>query len=794
MNELPFNPNQKTIAFCTVIIAAVCTVLWNKIFFIFPLIILLILFGFWKKYYSKIFGIVLLVFFILSIFYTEIRKPIGDVLMLYNKQNVLLEGKIISLPEKTNCNKIRFDFEAYKLIDKNNTEKEIKAKTKVFLDEKITEKIYRGNNLKLHAFIIIPETFSNPGEFDYGKYLANSHIFTLAFADSLEIINTKSHFYDKFLKYVDKIRENIITKHKKYLNQNKTEILGGIVFGSEAIKPSLELKTNFINSGLYHLLAASGMNVAFIFGIWFFILINLKIPYKITIISGGIIVFFYALMTGLPPSVTRATWMLELALLGKLLNRNSNNNTILFIVCTILLIYNPLLLNDIGFLLSFMVTFGLINYTLPTMQIIKWLPPKISGWFVIPFIAQIFAAPIQMYYFQTFSVYSILANMLVVPFMAIISFCGFISSIFALLPIIGSWICLGLDKLNEPFLTFMIFVAQFFSTLPNNIIRVTKLHFIEIVLYYLLIFLFLYMLKCKFKNIRINIVTGLLAIIILFCFNLKSLANDLTFTFLNVGEADSIFIKTPNDKRILVDTGKNYGKVRNSGGSIIVPFLKVNGINYIDLLILTHPDSDHIGGTVDVLENIMVKKIITNGEKAKNKAFLRLQNYLNTKEETEYKITKAEEISPDEDISIIAFKPPDTNPRSQNDTSIILIFKYKEFDAILMGDNEKNSYDMLKAHLNPTGEIELFKVGHHGSYNSVDEKMAKLVAPSVSVISVGENQYGHPHPKALSCLRGSRIYRTDMDNTVKIKTNGKEFEVYTYDPKTSCWRKDNRKP
>lgn len=302
------------------------------------------------------------------------------------------------------------------------------------------------------------------------------------------------------------------------------------------------------------------------------------------------------------------------------------------------------------------------------------------------------------------------------------------------------------------------------------------------------------MIKCNFKNIKANICAILIAGILLLSSVSKGFTGDLTFTFLNVGEADSIFIQTPNNKNILVDTGKNYGRIRNTGNSIIIPFLRVSGINCIDLLVLTHPDSDHIGGTVDVLENIEVKKLITNGEKAQNKAFLRLQEYLTSTGIKEYPISESVEISPDKDLSIIAIKPPDIDEKSQNDTSVILIFKYKDFDAILMGDNEANSYEFLKNKLSPNGKIELFKVGHHGSYNSVDKKMAELISPDISVISVGENSYGHPHPKTLSALRGSRIYRTDMDNTVRIKTNGKAFDVYTYNSQKSVWRKDNRQP
>ena len=100
--------------------------------------------------------------------------------------------------------------------------------------------------------------------------------------------------------------------------------------------------------------------------------------------------------------------------------------------------------------------------------------------------------------------------------------------------------------------------------------------------------------------------------------------NDLTFTFFNVGEADSIFITTPNNKRILVDTGRNYSKSRNSATSVILPYFQTNGITSLDIMLLTHPDSDHIAGSVDILKNVNVKKVITNGESAKNKSYINI--------------------------------------------------------------------------------------------------------------------------------------------------------------------------
>ena len=105
-----------------------------------------------------------------------------------------------------------------------------------------------------------------------------------------------------------------------------------------------------------------------------------------------------------------------------------------------------------------------------------------------------------------------------------------------------------------------------------------------------------------------------------------------------------------------------------------------------------------------------------------------------------------------------------------------------------MGDNEINSYEDIKNNLTPTGEVELFKLGHHGSKNSINEALTKLISPKITIISVGQNDYGHPSQTAINHLKNTNIFRTDKDNSIKIQTNGENYKVFTYNPKKSCWQ------
>ena len=163
------------------------------------------------------------------------------------------------------------------------------------------------------------------------------------------------------LRGLNNTRNRILKVHSKYLKSPNLEILGGIVFGDDAVSPPDYIKSSFINSGLLHILAASGMNVAFIFSFWFVILKFLGVPYKPRVLSGMLVVILYTLMTGLGPSVIRAALMLLFVLGGKLIDRDTHSVSLLSLVAVLMLIYNPAYINNVSFQLSFLVTLGLLT-------------------------------------------------------------------------------------------------------------------------------------------------------------------------------------------------------------------------------------------------------------------------------------------------------------------------------------------------------------------------------------------------------------------------------------------------
>lgn len=161
----------------------------------------------------------------------------------------------------------------------------------------------------------------NPSQFNYARFLQNHGAYSILYANPADCTKISKKLSPKwaFMQKLNNLRSRILKIHRQYLKSPNLEILGGIVFGDDAVAPPEHIKNSFINSGLLHILAASGMNVAFIFGFWFFFMSKFRVPYRITLISGIFLVILYTLMTGLGASVVRAALMLSFVLAGKLL-------------------------------------------------------------------------------------------------------------------------------------------------------------------------------------------------------------------------------------------------------------------------------------------------------------------------------------------------------------------------------------------------------------------------------------------------------------------------------------------
>lgn len=735
-----------------------------------------------KDYFKPKYILIWILIFYFGIYNTTSRLKDTDELLNLAPVNSVISGQILSIPQDKGKDKISFFFKVNKIEYDGNVREFDNEKVLVTLNTNEKLKIY--DYYKIKGRLSVPFKAGNPSQFDYGNYLRNFNVYAVFYgvkgAEPV-FLNSDLSAREKVLQWINDYREKIISIHSNYLTSPNLEILGGIVFGDDAVSPPENIKQSFINSGLLHILAASGMNVAFIFSFFFFFLSALKVNYKVNISAGIVMVIVYSLMTGLGASVVRATFMLVFVLIGKLIDRDAHSISLLAFVAFLMLLYNPMYINDVGFQLSFIVTFGLLIMTPFLMRgknkFVNWVIGTVS----IPIIAQLWVMPIQIFYFNNISLYSVFANIMSVPILSVISFGGFVSSLIA--TITPPFICRCFDFVLNPMLTLLVNISDFWGKLPNAAIQTTHPSVFQIILYYAVLLLITALMD---KNIRENylkpIKLALPVLMLVLCLSQISFPNhNLEITAFDVGNADAFLIKTPDNKYLMIDTAKSgYNGGKSQAKMLILKYLMDRGIKNIDTIIVTHFDNDHCGGAVDLMEGVSVKNLYVNSLNHDSNAAKQIYKRANLRG---VKLILAENNQTviDKDGLVIRNYICNEPGVGDNESSVLTLLHYKNFSMLFTGDSGVDTFMKLKNFL--PQNITVLKVGHHGANGVVNKEMLEYLNPKYALISTGINKFGHPTIYTVAILRDRTILRTDINNSIRFVVNDKGYNTFVFDTK-----------
>ena len=218
---------------------------------------------------------------------------------------------------------------------------------------------------------------------------------------------------------------------------------------------------------------------------------------------------------------------------------------------------------------------------------------------------------------------------------------------------------------------------------------------------------------------------------------------------------------------MLVDAGTE------SDGDYITEFLKAQNIEKIDYLIGTHIDSDHIGGIVRVIESFDVQNFYLPQMIQNNKYYEKAREAVAKKEKLEMEEKEQGYIFDLGDAKVEILSNKDRTTKSINETSIVLEITYEDTKYIFMGDATEKIEKLIKLE-----EVDVLKVGHHGSKYSTSQYFVDIILPKYSMISVGKNSYGHPDETVIERLeKTGQVYRTDVDGTIWIKSDGYEIKI-----------------
>jgi len=649
---------------------------------------------------------------------------------------------------------IDYNIDGNKLSLIVNGKEKVKA-TYYIKDEK--EKAYLESNLLLGSIVNLSGSFSNPlnntipNTFNYKNYLSNKGIYSIFKVETYELNNKISLLYKAknfVLKRIN-TNEELSAYFKTFILGDKREI-------------SSEDYSNYQINGISHLLAISGMHIGLFSSMLFFILKKLKLDEKKSFVIVFTFLLFYAFLTSYSASILRALVFMLFLNLNKIYYLKISSIKCLFLTTFIIVLFSPLIIYDLGFQYSSITVFGLLLAS----DYIKG--SYVQKLFKTSLVAFIFSFPLTIYNFYEINLLSPILNIIFVPFVS-----------FVLYPLILlNFVFPFLTDVSLIVLQLLDFLNKFSASLDFFIINIPKISVLLVFLLYILLLLFI---KTKRKVIIILILN--------ICFFIKYkpfLDNSAYVYFLDVGQGDSSLLISPNRRNVvMIDTGgvisfnnESWKETKRSYtlSYNTISFLKSLGINKIDLLILSHGDYDHMGEAINLINNLKIEKVVFNCSEF-NKLEKDLINFLDQKKIPHYSCIKELDI----DDNKLYFLN-NGGYGNENDNSSVIYTNLYNHKFLFMGDAGVEVEEDLIEKYN-LRDINVLKVGHHGSKTSSSNNFIDEVNPKYSIISVGKNnRYGHPNDSVLDNLEDSKIYRTDIDGSVMFKIKKNKLQIRTCKP------------
>ena len=608
----------------------------------------------------------------------------------------------------------------------------IKSNYKLLINYKTTNElnINYGDYIKVSGVISTPSNNTIPNLFNYKNYLRMYNINYIINANDIELISYNTNiFYD--------IKNNIVSRINK-LNKSSSYIYSLILNNKSYIDK--EIKTSYMNNGISYL-----FNTTIYLAIYIKLLNKLlnKVSYNnyYKFIITLIILLSYVLIINKSVSVLRYLIMFIINRVNKLFNLNIKRLDLMLIIFIIISLINPYYVIDISFILSYLIIFFIVVLN------------KKKNKLYISFLCFLVSFPL---------VISINYNINIISF--IFNFILKIYNIFIILPIsIISLFIPSIDNILYKLINLIETISLFLSNINILNISFSKPSIIFIIIYYILLILYMYDKK--------YIITILMIILIHKYFYL--IDNTLSVTYLDVGQGDSIVI-TYKSNVILMDTGGNiYSDISNNK---TIPYLKSLGKNKIDYLILSHGDYDHMGESINLVNNFKVDNVIFNKDNY-NELEQELINVLENNNIKYYNSVNYIDIN-----NIRLYFLNDKIYDNENDNSNIIYFSYYNYNFLFTGDISSNVEKYLVNNCN-LNKIDFLKVSHHGSDTSSSKYFIDKLNVVNSIISVGRNNiYNHPSILTLNNLENTNIYRTDIEGSIKVDLNKNRYKIKTYSP------------
>lgn len=672
-----------------------------------------------------------------------------------------------------------------------------------------SEAFHIGDRVTVRGMLSRIEHATNPGEFDFAAYYrARGITHRVSVREILGINRERRTAGDRWKEGMRRARDGCIRRLYLSCPEEDAGFLGAALFG---VREGLsdEWYDLYRRNGIAHLLAISGLHAALLGLGLYRMLRKLGLGFGLSGAVAGGCLMLYSLLTGSGTGVTRAVFMLLLAFTAAALGRNYDLRSALGAAALGLLWCAPLELFQCGFQLSFLAVFAIGGPASALLRIwqqgretrfkkkkrgdgffpllwerwgygVRCLPEQL----LVSTVIFLVTLPVLAYWFFAVPPYSILINLLVIPLMGLLLWAGLAALAF------GGGTCAGLQVIARAaagavhgILRFYHICCETAEHLPGHSILIGRPRLWQIACYYLLLLSAYGLMITGGVRLRRRLRGASCALLLLLAIcSIRPIHSAVPrIWFLDIGQGDSIVIEC-GDSCVTIDGGST--SKRGNGRYILKPFLESRGIRHIEAAFITHADIDHTNGMEYLLREAQEFRIdrllLTAAAEADGIRYESLKEAARGRAETALVYFGA-----GDQLGCFRCLWPvrGTVPEEVNEHSLILLFSFGETRCLFTGDAGKDNEEALLLRLRDDpklqaalSDIDILKVGHHGSGTASSRDFLALLRPKIAVLSYGKrNRYGHPHPDTVERLKqaGARLRCTAEEGAICLETKQK---------------------
>ncbi|MGI6421090.1 MAG: DNA internalization-related competence protein ComEC/Rec2 [Syntrophomonadaceae bacterium] len=638
--------------------------------------------------------------------------------------------------------------------------------------------LQRGQQISLQGQLELPDRAGNPGEFDYAGYLKTQRIYYLMSIERPQDIKLISP--DQGIqRQLNLFRERIENVFYDILPSVQADLLLGMLLGAKENIETGQYEM-YQKTGIVHIFSVSGLHVGFLVLFFYYLTSLLAWSPGTRFIFISACLLAYGSLIAWPISVQRSVIMAIMALLAQYQGRQGAWGNSLGLAGILIVLLDPYALFTVSFQLSFLATWGLVCLY-PSLKEYLRYQQRIWDLVLIPFCAQLAVVPVIAYYFNLFTPIGILYNTIISYLAGGIVLCGFAALVLVFLPSLAALFLYPAGLMLEIMNAMTLWLQQ----LPGSYLWVKTPESFSIAIYYGALLLLMLAWQHAWSGrwslgIGVLLLGALLSILWPASFCKYGV---LEIVFLDVGQGDSILIKTPRGKFILLDGGGSH--FYPVGQKKVLPYLHYRGIREIYMIINSHPDSDHLLGLLETVQEIPFRYAVLPSTLMEAEEYRPLREIAARQRAVVLGAVAGQKINIDTGLELeVLYPPSDLRSSDYNQHSLVLRCEYGRFSMLLPGDLGIEGLEHI-AELAAIKNTLVFKVPHHGSRSSLSPDLYAKAKPYIAVISLGKNNsYGHPNREVLDYLEANEILllRTDQNGAITMESDGQHLAIQCFKP------------